>query len=87
MKPQKTCPPPQTLEDEWLLQKLVAHAQKSQHQRSRRFLFLGFNEKIKGLFESYIYSDPFNLHNYVKRSPRLDLYNNAFVRLDFGFAS
>jgi hypothetical protein len=80
MNPQKTCPTRQALEDERLLQKLVAQAQKSQHQRSRRFLFLGFNEKIKGLFESYIYSDPFNLHNYVKRSPRLRLSdNNAFV--------
>ncbi|MCW4023449.1 MAG: hypothetical protein NWF01_00225 [Candidatus Bathyarchaeota archaeon] len=70
----------QNPDEKQLYQRLTKQIQKSQHQTSRRFLFLGFNEKIKGLFESYIYTDPFNLHNYTKRSPRLRLPdNNAFV--------
>jgi hypothetical protein len=63
-----------------LCKKLTRLTQKTQHQASRRRLILGMSEKKKGLFTSYIYTDPFNLRKHVKRTPSLKLPDtNAFV--------
>jgi len=63
-----------------LYRKLAEQIQKNQHQTSKPTLPLGFHEKKKGLFAAYIYTDPFNLRQHVKRSPRLKIPDtNAFV--------
>ncbi len=65
-----------------LCQRLIKLVRKTQHQTSRRFMFIGFYEKKKGLFVSYIYTDVFNLRKYVKWSPMASIPDdNAFVSL------
>ena len=69
--------------DAQLCQRLVKKIRKTQHQTSRRFLFIGLNEKVKGLFVSHVGVDAahmLNRNSFAGRSPVLKVPdNNAFV--------
>lgn len=68
--------------DDLLLKKLIKRIRKTQHKKSRRFLFVGLWEKIKGLFVSYPTYNVYTLRKYVNWSfPVKAPDNNAFVSL------